>query len=62
MVSRLEVNLVEKFGPLELVQKFINRWDWVAIPDSDLAQCLIVDTVALGPILILYQCNQAPTQ
>jgi len=37
VITRLQVNLAEIFSPLELVQKVINLWDWIPIPDNDLA-------------------------
>ena len=36
VIPRLQVNLAEIFFPFELVQKVINPWDRVPIPDSDL--------------------------
>ena len=36
MITCLQVNLAEIFGPLELVQKVINPRDWVPILNSDL--------------------------
>jgi hypothetical protein len=46
VIPRLQVHLVEIFLPLELVQKVINLWDRVPIPDSDLIQCSIVNAVS----------------
>ena len=36
VIPRLQVDLAEIFRPFEFVQKVINLWDWVPIPDSDL--------------------------
>ena len=36
VIPRLQVDLAEIFYPFELVQKVINPWDRVPIPDSDL--------------------------
>ena len=60
VITKLQVNLAEIFGPLELVQKFINSWDWIPILESDLIQHLIVNIESPGSILLLYQHDQAP--
>ena len=62
VIPRLQVDLVEIFRPFELVQKAINPWDRVPIPDSDLVQHLIVNTESPSPILLLYQHDWAPTR
>ena len=37
VIMRIQINLAEIFGSLELVQKVINPWDWVApVPYNDL--------------------------
>ena len=36
VIPKLQVDLVEIYFPFELVQKVINPWDQVPIPDSDL--------------------------
>ena len=46
----------------ELVQKVINPWDWIPIPDIDLIQCLIVNTKSLSIVLLLYQHDQVTTR
>lgn len=61
VVPRLQVNLAEIFGPLEPVFNFINLWDWIPIWESDIIQCLIVNTKSLGAIFLLYQHNRAST-
>jgi hypothetical protein len=35
VVARLQVNLTEKIGSLELVMKVINLGNWVRVPDCD---------------------------
>ena len=57
----IQFDVAEIFGPLELVQKVINSWDWVPILNNDLVQCLIANTKSPGPVLLLYQFNRAPT-
>ena len=44
VIPRLQVNIAEIFFTFELVQKVINPWDRVPIPDSDLVQRPIVNT------------------
>ena len=60
VIPRLQVNLAEIFRPFELVQKVINLWYQVPIPDNDLVQCLIVNTESPGLVPLLYQHDQAP--
>ena len=60
VIPRLQVDLAEIFFPFELVQKIINPWDRVPIPDNDLFQCPIINTESPSPILLLYQHNWAP--
>ena len=43
VIPRIQVDLAEIFRPFKLIQKVINLWDWVPIPDIDLVQCLIVN-------------------
>ena len=62
VIPRLQVDLAEIFFTFELVQKFINPWDRVPIPDSDIFQCPIVNIEYLSPILLLYQHDRAPTR
>ena len=54
VIPDIQVNLVEIFGLLELVQKVINMWDWVPIPNNVLIYCLIVNTQSPGHVLLLY--------
>jgi len=61
VITKLQVNIVEIFGLLELVQKVINPWDSVPISDSDLVQHLIVNTESPSLVLLLYQYNRVPT-
>jgi hypothetical protein len=35
VVARLQVNLAEELFPLELVNKVINPWNAVEVPDSN---------------------------
>ena len=55
LITELQINLAEIFGPLELVKKVINPWDWIPILDSDLVQRPIINTESPGPILLLCQ-------
>ena len=36
VITKLQVNLANIFGPLKLVQNLINLRDWVPIPDNEL--------------------------
>ena len=36
VILRIQVNLAKIFSPLELVQKVLNPWDQIPIPDNDL--------------------------
>ena len=60
VIPIFQVDLTEIFFPFELVQKVINLWDWVPIPDNDIVQCLIINIESPSPILLLYQHDQAP--
>ena len=62
VIPRLQVDLAEIFCPFELVQKVINPWDRVPIPDSDLVLHPIINTESPSPILLLYQHDRAPTR
>ena len=62
VIKKLQVNLAEIFGPLELVQKVVNPWDWIPIPDSDHVRCSIVNTKSPGHVLLQYQHDWAPTR
>lgn len=55
MITKLQVNLDKIFGPLELVQKVVDPWDWTPILDNDLVQNPIVNIESLGAFLLLYQ-------
>jgi len=46
--------LLKYFTPFELVQKVINPWDQVPIPNDDLVQRLIVNTESPSPILLMH--------
>jgi hypothetical protein len=62
VIPRIQFDLAEIFRPLELVQKVINLWDQVPVPDSDLGQYPIVNEESSSPILLLYQHDRAPTR
>ena len=34
VVTRLQIDLAEILGPIELVQQVINLWDWMPVPKS----------------------------
>ena len=61
VIPKLQVDLAEIFFTFELVQKVMNLWDRVSISDSDLVQCLIINTESPSSILLLYQHDRAPT-
>jgi hypothetical protein len=61
VIPIVQVNLAEIFRPLELVQKVINLWDRVPIPDNDLVQRSIVNAESPSAILLLHQRDRAPT-
>lgn len=35
MIARFQINLLEVPSPLEPINKVINLWDWILVPDSD---------------------------
>ena len=35
VIARLQIDLAKILGPLELIQKVTNLWDWIPIPDND---------------------------
>lgn len=39
VISGIQIKFFEVLGPLELVKKVINSWDWVPIPDRGLGTC-----------------------
>jgi hypothetical protein len=40
VVVGLKINITKVLGPLKLVKKFINSWNWVPIPDCDFFRAL----------------------
>lgn len=60
-MTEIQVNIIEIFGPLELIHKVINQWDWIPILDNDLIQRPIVNIESPGVVFILYQHDHAPT-
>ena len=62
VIFELQVDLAKIFHPLELVQKVINPWDWIPIPDKDLIKFPIVNTEPLVYVLVLYQHDWAPIE
>jgi hypothetical protein len=57
VIARLQIDLVEELGTLELVKKIVNLGDWVSVLDSDFIQGSIINTKPLRSILLLHQHN-----
>jgi hypothetical protein len=35
VVTKIQINLTEVFGPLELVKEIVNSWNWISVLDCD---------------------------
>lgn len=62
VIIKLKIYIIEVFGPLEMVQKVINLWNWVPVLKYDFFQGPIINGESQGSILLLHEYNWAPTR
>jgi hypothetical protein len=62
VVARLQINITEKFGSLELIKEIFNLRDGVLVFYCDLLYGSVTNKNSPCPILLLYQNNWAPAR
>jgi hypothetical protein len=62
VIDRLQIDLAEELGSIELIKKIINLGDRVSVLDNDFIQVSIINTKLPHPIPLLDQHNWALTR
>jgi hypothetical protein len=55
VVARLQINLIEVFGPRELIKEVLDSGNQVPVPDYDFIQGLVINVESSSPIFLLHQ-------
>jgi hypothetical protein len=62
VVARLQINLIEVFGPRELIKEVVDSGNRVLVSDCDFIQGAVINAESSGSIFLLYSHDWAPTR
>jgi hypothetical protein len=62
VVARLQINLIEVFGPYNLIKEVVDSGNWLQVSDCDFIKGSTIIVESPSSIFLLYQHNWAPTR
>jgi hypothetical protein len=62
VVARLQINIIEVFGPDDLIKEVVDSRNRVPASDCDFIRSLVINAKSPGPIFFLHQYDWDPTR